>query len=235
MHYHSLCRSANLSKQFRIVFYDIVGAFSLPYLLLQPPLQSPRTIPSSTSVNFWLHVSPPYLLTHQHSLCSTAIFHLCISSCSHSYNPRQKSFFLPWSLSHFRLYQGSREKWANEFCLYWDCLISPGFSDLWTGITAVTDNYWYFIAQAHNIGILQIVTSEDVCDKNNKLSAPPIPIPSIYYHYFTVLLIPSQDLICSWKPMSNSNNFQQKFATHILLMPHPYIKYLEILPSCPRL
>ena len=123
------------------------------------------------------------------------------------------SYLVHWAISGCIKDQETNEQ-MNFVCTE-TVKISPCFPDLWTGITAVTDNHWYFIAQAHNIGILQIVTSEDVCDKNNKLSTPLIPIPSIYYHYFIILLIPSKDLTCSWKPVSNSNNFQQKFATLI--------------------
>ena len=51
------------------------------------------------------------------------------------------------------------------------------------------------ITQAQKIGVLQIVVSdEDACNRNDKLSNPPSLIPSTYCHYFNTQLIPSQQL-----------------------------------------
>ena len=52
------------------------------------------------------------------------------------------------------------------------------------------------IAQTQNIGVLHIVvvSDEDACNRNDKLSNPLSLIPSTYCHYFNTQLIPSQQL-----------------------------------------
>ena len=51
----------------------------------------------------------PYHL-HQHSLYTSAIFHLLIFTCSHPYKPHQKFSPLPLSFSRFRLCQAPSER-----------------------------------------------------------------------------------------------------------------------------
>ena len=64
-------------------------------------------------------------------------------------------------------------------------------------------NQLVLIAQAQKIDVLQVVVSnEDACNRNGKLSSPPLIIPSTYCHYFHTLLIPSQELTFSWKPVA---------------------------------
>ena len=55
--------------------------------------------------------------------------------------------------------------------------------------------YWFPIAQAHKIGVLQVVVSdEDACYWNGKPTNPASLIPSNYFYYFHTLLIPLQEL-----------------------------------------
>ena len=82
---------------------------SSPPSFIQPLLQSPPTIPSSTAANFHLIISRLYLLFHliittiptsTVFLYSSAIFRLPIFTYSHSYNPQQISFPLSRPLSN---------------------------------------------------------------------------------------------------------------------------------------
>ena len=78
---HSL---QQLNHQYKTcwVVYKMVGAFSPPSLFLQPPLQSPTTIPSSTSATFNFYFTSllvdktiPTILNNSHFFYTSVIFH----------------------------------------------------------------------------------------------------------------------------------------------------------------
>ena len=54
-------------------------------------------------------------------------------------------------------------------------------------------NYLFLIDQAHKIGVLQVLVSDEdgYNALNIKPSDPLSPVPSTYCHYFHTLLIPS--------------------------------------------
>ena len=89
-------KHAKFSIKPLLLFY-----ISPPYLFIQPPLQSRPIILSSTSGNFYLPVSPPFLSVHLNIpaiststpfLYISGIFCSSIFTCSHPYNPHQKYF-----------------------------------------------------------------------------------------------------------------------------------------------
>ena len=84
----------------------------------------------------------------------TSVFRHIVIPTTHDKN--HFSYLDHWAISGCIKDQGKNEQ-MNFVCTE-TVFISPGFPDLLTGIAAVTDNHWYFIAQAHNIGILQVVT-----------------------------------------------------------------------------
>ena len=64
-------------------------------------------------------------------------------------------------------------------------------------------NYWFPTTQAQKIGVLQVVVSdEDARYQNSKPSNPLSLILSNYCYYFHTLLIPSQELAFSSKPVA---------------------------------
>ena len=120
--------------------------FSQPYLWIQPTLQSPSKIHTSTSFNFYLPIPP--LLVHKIILTiTTNSFSLYLSSFlpfSFCVQPSQQSapkiISLCQLFSQFRLSQGTRE--LGSLVSTDTVLISPFFFKWWTMITGliITDS-----------------------------------------------------------------------------------------------
>ena len=120
-----------------------VTSFSLPYMCILPPLQSPPKILSSTSFNFHLPIPPlllnkiiPTIPTNIPFLCTSTLFlppYFCVQTSQQS---TPKIFSLPQPFSQFRLRQGTKDLWSlvrND-----TVLISPFFLKVWTLITGTT-------------------------------------------------------------------------------------------------
>ena len=115
----------------------MVGApsFWQPYLCIQPPLQSPPKICSSTSVNFHLTFPPLRfnkiilkIYINTTFLYTAAFFHLTFFAYNHPSNLHQNAF--PTSaISPF--HAASKDKKAMESCE--NC-----FFKVWTVITTLT-------------------------------------------------------------------------------------------------
>ena len=114
----------------------MVGApsFSQPFLCIQPPLQIPPKIHSSTSVNF--HLSIPSLLFNKTILTIPSNIsppYICVQPSQQS---TPKIFSQPQLFSQFRLRQETKELWSlarND-----TILISPFFLKAWTVMTGLT-------------------------------------------------------------------------------------------------
>ena len=120
-------------------------SFSQPYMCIQPPLQSPPNICSSTSVNFYLAIPP--LLVHKIILTIPTPFLYTSVVFAPPYfceQPFQQSapkiYFLPQPFSQFRLRQGTRK--LGSLVSTDAVLISPFFLKVWTAITGliITDS-----------------------------------------------------------------------------------------------
>ena len=124
---------------FTTLLVDATNAFSQPYLRMQPTLQSPPKIRSSTSFNSHLPILP--LLVHKivltiptnnSFLYTSAISHLPLFSYNHLNNLHQKYFptstMEPGSL--VRRLVGSIVKTDTV-------LISPFYIKVWTVITGL--------------------------------------------------------------------------------------------------
>ena len=96
-----------------------------------------------------------------------------------------------------------RDQGAREFCEEWYSLPPNDNLSLLPQSMDCDNrgfNHWFLISQSHKIGVLQAVLSdEDACNQNGKLFSPYSLTP--YFHYFNTLLIISQELIVSWKPV----------------------------------
>ena len=111
-------------------------SFSQPYLCIQPPLQSPPKIFSSTLVNFHLPI-PPLLFnkiilttsTNTPFIYATAIFHLPIFGYNHPSNLHQKYFPYHSNLANSNCVKGQES---------YGVLISPLFLKVWTVMTGLT-------------------------------------------------------------------------------------------------
>ena len=98
-------------------------------------------------------------------------------------------FSLPQPFSQFRLRQRTKELWS--LVRIFNLSLFPQGMDSDNN----AHNYWFLIAQAHKMIVLDVVVSdEDVCNWNGKPSRPPALTPSTFCHYFYTLLIPSQEL-----------------------------------------
>ena len=163
-------------------------SFLRPYLSIQPMLQSPAKIRSSTLVNFHLPV-PPLLvykiilaiLTNNPFCYTFAISHLALLAYNHLNNLPQKYFPLSQPFSQFRQRQGTRELGSLVGSLVRTdiVLISPFVLKIWTVITGFT------ITDSLSLRLRKLV----YC-RWDKLSNPHSFRPSTYYHYFHTLLIP---------------------------------------------
>ena len=67
-------------------------------------------------------------------------------------------------------------------------LIFPFFPKTWTQIRALQLNP--YPSKLENWHITQVASGEDTCDQNGKPSTPPSPLPTTFYHYFHIPLIP---------------------------------------------
>ena len=168
------------------------------YNHLQPPLQFPSKMRFSASVNFELVIL--FLLVQKFMLTIPLTFPSSIAQqCFTSLVLRTtipkiytKNVFSAPAIWPIQAVSGVQ--WAREFYDIWNYLISPFFLKVWS-VIAGAHNYWFLIAQAKKIGVLQVVVSdEDACKRNGKPFNPPSLIPSTSCHYFHTLLIPSQQL-----------------------------------------
>ena len=164
---------------------------------MQPPLQSPPKIRCSTLVNFQLPI--PALLvrkiiltiiTNTSLLYTSAILHLLIFAYSHL-NSLHQNISLPRPFSQFRLWdrkscdQGDRKSCENWHCF--NLFLLPQSMDSDSG----AHNHWFLIAHTQKSGVLQVVVSdEDPCNQNGKLSNPPSLTPSTYCYYYHTLRTP---------------------------------------------
>ena len=171
-------------------------------LCIQPPLQYPPKISSSTSVNFHIPI-PPFLVhkiiitipTITPFLYFSAIFPLFFL-CKPSQQSIPKLLSLSQPLSQFGLHQGTKE--LGSLVTTGTVLIFPFFLRLWTVITGFTI---FLIAQAQKMCVLKVVVSDkDACNRNGKPFSHPFLIPSSYCYYFHTILIPSQELTFVWEP-----------------------------------
>ena len=117
----------------------MVGApsFSQSFLCIQPPLQCPPQIRSSTSVNFYLPSSPLLSLQSPLTLPSYMPQKFFTSPFLHATNPiiYNKIFSLPQPFSLFRLLQGIKE--LCSLVTNNTVLISSFFLKVWTVITGL--------------------------------------------------------------------------------------------------
>ena len=86
----------------------------------------------------------------------------------------------------------SRYQDVREYCEDWHCLISPFFLKVWTVIAGLT----------HNTDSLSIRLKKLIYSSCDKPSNPYPLIPSTYFHYFHIQLIPPQELTFPWKPVA---------------------------------
>ena len=195
----------------------VAPSFSQPYFCIQPPLQSPPKIISSTSVNFYL-TFPPLLFnkiilkihTNTSFLYTVAFFHLAIISAQPSQQSTPKRFSLSQPFSQFRLRQKTAELW---------CLVRIFNLFLFLDSDNNAHTHCLLIAQTHKMIILHsVVSDDDVCNWNSKPSNPPSLTPSTYCYYFHILLIPSQEL-------TFLNLFKLIF---ILILPFSYSIYAPL-------
>ena len=118
------------------IIYKMVGApsFSQPFLCIQPLLQTPPKIHSSTSVNF--HLPIPFLLFNKPTLTIPSNISPPYICAQPSQQSTPKIFSQPQPFSQFRLSQGTKELWSlvrND-----TILISPFFFKVWTVMTGLT-------------------------------------------------------------------------------------------------
>ena len=73
----------------------VVLLFSRPCLFIQAPLQFPPTVPSSSSANFQLHISPPYLFPNHPYNFDQHFFRLYFIHFSHPYFQTQPTLQSP--------------------------------------------------------------------------------------------------------------------------------------------
>ena len=176
----------------------MVGAlsFSQPILRIQLTLQSLPRNSSSFSVSFHFPISP--LLVHKITfkiptntpfLYNSAVFHsffLCTTIPTiYTKNILPTSNILP-------IQAASRYQKVREYCEDWRCLISPFFFKVWTVIAGLT----------HNTDSLSIRLKKLIYSSCDKPSNPYPLIPSTYFHYFHIQLIPPQELTFPWKPVA---------------------------------
>ena len=206
------------------ILCKMVGAysFSQPHLCVQPRLRSPPKIRFSTCSQIILTIptNTPFLYT-------PVILHLLIFAYNLPNNLHQK-YFLLLSMSQFRLCQRTRKLGVlarNDTVLVPHLLPQSMDSD------NRTHNHWLLIAQAQQIGILQVVVSdEDACNRNGKQSNPHSLIPSTYCHHFHTLLIPSQEHPFSLKSVASLDIHPKSSILIYYSCPSPLV-CLEIIPS----
>ena len=121
-------------------------SLSQTYLSIQLPFQSTPKICSSTSVNFYVHIS--LLFVHKIILkiptntllpYTSAIFHLPIFCAQPSQQSTPKIFSLPQLFSQFRLHK--RIKGLGSLLRTGTVLISPFFLKIWKLITGLTTTH----------------------------------------------------------------------------------------------
>ena len=119
---------------FTTLLVHATNAFSQPYLRMQPTLQSPPKIRSSTSFNSHLPIPPLLTIpTNNSFLYTSAISHLPLFSYNHLNNLHQKYF--PTSTME----PGSLVRRLVGTSVRTDTvLISPFYLKVWTVITGLT-------------------------------------------------------------------------------------------------
>ena len=176
-----------------------------PYLCIQPTLQSPSNICSSTSVNFHLPVHPllvhKIILTISTNNITSAILSLTLFCVQPSQQPTPKIPFTQWQLFiqpfiQFRMREGTRELGNLVSTL----LISTFFLKVWTVITGLTISDYLLLR------IRKFVYCR--CGKPSNL---PSLIPTTHCHYFHTPLIPPQELAFPWKLVA-LHNFHLQFS-----------------------
>ena len=200
----------NLQYKVCWILYKKVRALSSSktFLYLQPPLQPPSKIHSSTSVSF--HFPTPHYLFTKSCLQSPLPLPFSINQqfftsfffrTAIPATPTRKAFFLPQPWESLR-------EW-----LYFNLCLLPWNMDRknWA------HNHWFFIAQAQKIGVLKVVVSDEgPSNKNDKPFNPPLS----YYHYFHILLSLSQELKFPSKPVAQLD-FHPRFNI-LLYFSYPF-------------
>ena len=142
-----------------------------------------------------------------------------------------KNISLLHPLSRFRLCQGTRKLGS---LVSTDAVLISNLLPQSMDSENRAHSHWLLIDQAQKIGVLQVVISdEDVCNWNSTPSNPHSLIPSTYCYYFHTLLIPSQVLAFSWKPVTLFD-IHPKFSIPYIILPLYYLSppiCLEITPS----
>ena len=147
-----------------------IGTSSLTYFYMQPPLQSPSKIHSSSSANFHLFI-PCYMFIKP-SLWSQLTLPF----------PIAQQFLSPFSFAqpslqflhkkHFP-YLSHGSLWKAD-----SVLISAFFLEVWTEKKA--HKHWFIFAQVQEIDVLQEIASDGgACNQNGKPSNLSSPIPSL--------------------------------------------------------
>ena len=135
-------------------------------MYIQSAAQSSLKIRSSTSANFYLPISLPYFfakpsLMFPTSLLSSITQQFLSSQFLHTAIPTISSESFFFTLNIEPIQAASRDQWASEFCEE-DCHCFNLFLILRSmDRDNVTNNYWFLIAQAQKIGVLQVVLSEE--------------------------------------------------------------------------
>ena len=166
--------TSTISTKNQFLYFSHFSPLFHPYVFTKLSLQSPPTLPSSISQQF----------------CPSSFLGTTIVT---------KNIFPTSAIESIQAVP--REQGARESCEGWN---SFNLSHLPQNIGSDNRdrNYWFFITQAQKIGVLHVVVSdEDSCNRNGKLSNPLFHISSNYCHYFHTLLIPLQGLPFPWKPV----------------------------------
>ena len=174
----------------------MVGAplFSQPILLIQPTLQSLPRSSSSLSANF-TSLFHPYLFTKS-SLQSLQTLYSYITQQLFTSLFLRKTIPTIYTKNIFPtskilpIQAASRGQGAREYYEDWHCFNL-------SLLPQSMDNH----SRAHSQSLtLSLRLIKLVYCRCNKPSNPPSLIPSTYFHYFHIQLIPPQELTFSWKP-----------------------------------
>ena len=151
------------------ILYKMATApsFSQPYFCIQPSLQPPLKICSSTSDKFYLPIQPLRFCKINLAIHTKTLF-LYTSATFHFPAIYTKRFFSNWTTKP--MHTAPTDQVAGESCEDQHCF---------------------------NLSLLLLVVASDegVCNWKGKPPNSPSLIPSTICHYFHTLLIPSQKLI----------------------------------------
>ena len=136
--------------------------FSASYLLIiQAPLQSPPSILSSSSTNFYRPISPLYLFIKPSLQSPPRLPPSIPRSFSPPYFYRQSSLqsppqFLSPTSAIQQIQAVSRAQSVRKFCKDWHCFSLFLFSQTTEKVRG-TYNHWFLIVQTQKTSVLQVV------------------------------------------------------------------------------